>query len=79
VIGTGRALSLWQMAVLAFEVAKVSTAIYLKVDRDDNPGPRPLLIADPAKARAAFGFAPETTVEQLIEMIVRHYLEHPEL
>ncbi len=71
VIGTGVGHTVRELAEAAFRVVGMEASEFLAVDeslvrRDDAPA----LIADPSRARARLGWAPEVDFEQLVRMLV---------
>jgi GDPmannose 4,6-dehydratase len=72
VIATGRTHSVRDFVRLAFEALDLDYERYVVQDqRFMRPAEVDLLIGDPAKARAALGWAPQTSFEELVETMVR--------
>ena len=71
VIATGRQLSVRQFAEMAFARLGLSAADHLKLDpRYLRPAEVHDLLGDPCKAHRALGWRAQTTIEQLVEMMV---------
>ncbi len=76
VIATGRTHSVRDFVRLAFESLDLDYERYVVQDqRYIRPAEVDLLIGDASKARAAFGWAPQTSFEELVERMVRADLE----
>jgi GDPmannose 4,6-dehydratase len=76
VIATGRTHSVREFVRLAFEAVDLDYERYVVQDlRFMRPAEVDLLIGDPSKARAKLGWAPETSFEELVEMMVLADLE----
>jgi GDPmannose 4,6-dehydratase len=72
VIATGRTHSVRDFVKLAFESLDLDYERYVVQDqRYMRPAEVDLLIGDPSKARAALGWAPQTSFEELVETMVR--------
>jgi GDPmannose 4,6-dehydratase len=72
VIATGRTHSVRDFVKLAFESLDLDYERYVVQDqRFMRPAEVDLLIGDPSKARAAFGWSPQTSFEELVESMVR--------
>jgi GDPmannose 4,6-dehydratase len=71
VIGTGRTHSVRELVDLAFRHVGLDWRPYVKVDQAlVRPAEVDMLQADPRKAKAALGWAPEVSFEQLIALMV---------
>ena len=77
VIGTGVAHSVREFAELAFAHVGLDWRKYVKIDTELlRPAEVDLLEADPSKARAVLGWAPEVSFEDLVRMMVDADLEN---
>jgi GDPmannose 4,6-dehydratase len=73
VIATGEAHSVRNLVEIAFGVAGLDWQRYVEVDRRYfRPTEVDALRGDPAKARAALGWAPRVTFRELVKMMVEH-------
>ncbi|HRC74608.1 MAG TPA: GDP-mannose 4,6-dehydratase [Kouleothrix sp.] len=71
VIATGQTQSVRRFCELAFGRAGLDYSKYVAVDeRFMRPAEVDLLVGDPSKARATLGWKPETSFEQLVNMMV---------
>jgi GDPmannose 4,6-dehydratase len=71
VVGTGQTHSVRELCQVAFGHLGLDYADYTKVDpRFIRPADVDLLIGDPAKARTVLSWAPATTFEELVTMMV---------
>jgi GDPmannose 4,6-dehydratase len=71
VIGTGRTHSVRELVDLAFRHVGLDWQPYVRVDQAlVRPAEVDILQADPRKAKAALGWVPEVSFEQLIAMMV---------
>ncbi len=71
VIATGETHSVREFLEVAFAHADLDYRDYVKTDaKYYRPAEVDLLIGDPSKARAALGWAPKTTFEELVRMMV---------
>lgn len=76
VIATGRTHRVREFAKLAFSVVDLDWEDYVVVDpRFYRPAEVDQLLGDASKAKRILGWQPETTFEELIEMMVRADLE----
>jgi GDPmannose 4,6-dehydratase len=76
VIATGRTHKVRDFCKLAFDVVGLNWEDYVVQDpRFYRPAEVDLLVGDPSKARRALGWHPETSFEDLVEMMVRADLE----
>ncbi len=76
VIGTGQTYRVRTLCRVAFERLGLDWEKYVIVDpRFYRPAEVDLLVSDPSKAKAALGWEPETSFEQLIQMMVDADLE----
>lgn len=76
VISTGRTHRVADFVRLAFEAANLKHEPYVVVDpRFYRPAEVDLLVGDASKARQRLGWAPETSFERLVEMMVAADLE----
>jgi GDPmannose 4,6-dehydratase len=76
VVATGETHSVREFCELAFAEVGLDYREYVKVDeRFQRPAEVDLLIGDSAKARAAHGWAPRYTCDQLVKEMVRSDLE----
>ena len=72
VIGTGKTWSVRQLCETAFRCVDLDYREFIKQDdRFFRPAEVDLLVADASKARAALGWEPDVTFNQLIEMMVK--------
>jgi GDPmannose 4,6-dehydratase len=75
VIATGRQWSVRQLAELAFGLVGLEWRKYVEVDPAYlRPAEVPDLCGDPSKARAALGWAPKTSFEDMIREMLEHDL-----
>jgi GDPmannose 4,6-dehydratase len=71
VVGTGQTQSVRQLCELAFGHLGLKYEDYVKVDpRFIRPADVDLLVSDPTKARAALGWEPSVSFEDLVVMMV---------
>ena len=71
VIATGETHAVKELVEIAFERADLDWQKYVKVDPAFiRPAEVDLLIGDPSKAHRAFGWKPEVSFRQLVEMMV---------
>jgi GDPmannose 4,6-dehydratase len=71
VIATGRTHSIRDMLTLAFSHVQLNWQDYVEIDpRYQRPSEVDLLLGDASKAAAVLGWRPETTFEQLVELMV---------
>lgn len=71
VIATGRTVSVQHMVQLAFENVGLNYEDHVELDPAFlRPAEVDVLLGDPAKARAALGWAPKTTLEEMISEMV---------
>lgn len=76
VIATGRSMSVREFAQMAFARVNLDADDFVKLDpRYMRPSEVNALQGDYAKARAALGWTPTTSIDDLIEMMVLHDLE----
>ncbi len=77
VIGTGQSHSVREFAEHAFAHVGLDWRKHVRIDTDLlRPAEVDLLEADPSKARAALGWAPEVTFDDLVRMMVDADLEN---
>jgi len=71
VIATGRTHSIRDMLALAFRQVQLPWQSYVQIDpRYQRPAEVDLLLGDPSKAADVLGWRPETTFEQLVELMI---------
>jgi GDPmannose 4,6-dehydratase len=76
VIATGRSMSVREFATRAFGHAGLEARDFIKIDpRYFRPSEVGSLEGDASRARSELGWAPETSAEALIAMMVEHDLE----
>jgi GDPmannose 4,6-dehydratase len=76
VVGTGEDHSVRDLVEIAFDQAGVDPGPYVKQDPSlMRPAEIDLLVADASKARDVLGWAPQTTFEELVRMMVDADLE----
>lgn len=76
VIATGRSMSVREFAHRAFDRVGLNADEFVKLDqRYMRPSEVNALRGDFSKARAALGWSPTTSIDELIEMMVLHDLE----
>ncbi len=76
VIATGRTISVREFAEMAFHAAGLNFEDHVEFDpRYLRPSEVELLLGDPAKAKEKLGWVPETTVEELAQMMVETDLD----
>jgi GDPmannose 4,6-dehydratase len=79
VVGTGRTHSVRELVEVAFSHAGLDWRDYVVTDPAFiRPAEVDLLIADPTKARTELGWAPRTSFEELIRMMVDADIERLE-
>mgnify|MGYP001580849256 FL=1 len=78
VVGTGETHSVREFLETAFKAAGISDwqACIKQDPRFMRPAEVDLLLANPEKARAKLGWKPDVTFKELVEMMVKHDLEH---
>jgi len=75
VVATGKTTSVREFCDLAFAHVGLTAADYLKVDEQyKRPTEVDILLGDAGKAKRAFGWAAQTTVEQLVSEMVEEDL-----
>ncbi len=76
VVATGRMISVKHFAELAFGCVGLDHKDFISIDpRYFRPTEVDELLGDPSKAKRQLGWEPETSVEQLAQMMVDHDLE----
>jgi GDPmannose 4,6-dehydratase len=71
VVGMGETRSVRELCQIAFETVGLDYRDHVVQDEKFfRPAEVDLLVADPSKARAALGWAPQVTFEQLVQMMV---------
>ena len=71
VIATGRSTTVREMCRIAFQHVGLNYQDYLVIDPQFfRPAEVDVLLGNPAKAKQKLGWAPRTTLEQLVEMMV---------
>jgi GDPmannose 4,6-dehydratase len=76
VIATGETYSVRDFVKLAFEVVGLNYEDYVKVDPAFyRPAEVELLLGDPSRAKEDLGWAPKTTFEELVTLMVESDLE----
>ena len=79
VVATGRSSSVLEFCDLAFRAAGLDYREHVKVDRELlRPAEVNVLCGDATKARMVLGWAPKTTLEDLIQMMVQADIERVE-
>lgn len=77
VIGTGKAWSIQQLVDIAFEVVDLDPKKYVEIDKEFlRPAEVDLLVADPTKSAEKLKWAPRTSFEDMIKIMVESDLEH---
>lgn len=76
VVATGRMISVKKFAELAFGCVGLDPKDFISIDpRYFRPTEVDELLGDPSKAKRQLGWVPETSVEQLAQMMVDHDME----
>jgi GDPmannose 4,6-dehydratase len=71
VIATGRTHAIRDLLALAFAQVQLNWQDYVEIDpRYQRPSEVDLLLGDASKAASVLGWQPETTFEQLVELMV---------
>ncbi|MBI3550096.1 MAG: GDP-mannose 4,6-dehydratase [Elusimicrobia bacterium] len=79
VIGTGKAHAIQEFLDETFRTVGVDPRVCVKFDpRFTRPGKTSALVADPAKARKAFGFNPKVGFKDIVRILVKHDLREAE-
>ena len=77
VIATGETWSVKQLVETAFGAVDLNWEDYVVIDEKFmRPAEVDLLVGDPAKAKEKLGWEPETSFQQMIEMMVKSDMEH---
>lgn len=80
VIGTGLAHSVREFIDLAFKEVDLDPAQYVKTSEEFvRPSSNSILVADITKAKQTFNFNPQTTLKELVTMMIKHDMENEHL
>ena len=76
VIATGETYSVQHFLETTFKIAGLNIEDHVEIDeRLFRPHEVPLLLGDPSRAKSLLGWTPETSFNQLVEMMYEHDLE----
>ncbi len=77
IIGTGLVHSVRDFIELAFREVDLDPAKYVKTSsKFIRPSSNSILVADITKAKQTFNFNPQTTLEELVKMMIKHDMEN---
>lgn len=79
VVATGRTTSVRDFCRIAFECVDLKADDHIEIDKKFlRPAEVDFLLGDPSKAKRQLGWAPETTLEEMVQEMVRADLERIE-